>query len=46
MRINKYNEYITESILIQLINESEVVFKKDFKELLDDMQTGFNDSVD
>ena len=46
MRINKYNEYIIESILIQLINESEVVFRKDFKELLDDMQTGFDDSVD
>lgn len=46
MKINKYNNYIIESVLIELINESEIRFKKDFFELLIDMETGFNDSVD
>lgn len=45
MKINKYENFLLESVINELILETNVTFNKDFIEVLNDMETGFNDSV-
>lgn len=43
MKINKYENFLLESVINELILEANVTFNKDFMEVLGDMETGFND---
>lgn len=45
MKINKYENFLLESVINELILEANVTFNKDFMEVLGDMETGFNDPV-
>lgn len=46
MKINKYENFLLESVINELILEANITFKKDFIEVLDDMKTGFPGPVD
>jgi hypothetical protein len=46
MKINKYEHFLLESVVNELILEANITFKKDFIEVLDDMKTGFPGPVD
>jgi hypothetical protein len=46
MKINKYEHFLLESVVNELILEANITFKKDFIEVLDDMKTGFFGPVD
>lgn len=45
MKINKYENFLLESVINELILEANVSFNRDFVEVLADMETGFNDPV-
>jgi len=45
MKINKYENFLLESVINELILEANISFNRDFMEVLGDMETGFNDPV-
>jgi len=45
MKINKYENFLLESVINELILEANVTLNRDFIEVLGDMETGFNDPV-
>ncbi len=46
MNISKYENFILESVINKLILEADVLYKKEFIDLLNDMKTGFHDPVE
>lgn len=46
MKINKYENFILESIFNELLLEANIVYKKEFTDVLFDMKTGFSNPVD
>jgi hypothetical protein len=46
MKINKYENFIVESVFNELLLEANIVYKKEFIDTINDLKTGFSNPVD